>query len=173
MLDAGQLSWEEFLENSHSFLEKSQKLNDNWTFVQVNAEPGGSYLRYKKYHKFKLKTQEEKIFLFEYHVLYSISYSVPMFYFIIHDTDGNLLNLEEISEIFIERAGVDRTEIDIYSALTQLEHPLYFRPYFAIHPCKTATFLSKVEDSKNKLLTFISMLGPLICLDLDLMYGKT
>lgn len=29
-----------------------------------------------------------------------------------------------------------------YSSLSQVEHPLLFRPYFMVHPCHTADFMA-------------------------------
>lgn len=58
------------------------------------------------------------------------------------------------------------------SILTQVEHPVLFKPFFALHPCRTAELLSKMTRSQNKVLTFISTVGPFIHLNLDLDYAK-
>lgn len=168
-MSTGELTWEEFLQNSTEFLKKSEQLNDSWSFEYVTDDPGGSFLRYKRFNQLK---PGAKTILFEYHILYSLSYSVPMLYFNLQDTEGNVMTLEEFLEVFLNRVDVDRGEIDLKTALTQMEHPLLFQPFLAIHPCQTATILDKSPASRNKILTFISTFGPLVFLDLDLLYGK-
>lgn len=165
-------SWIDFLQNSKDFIKKSEILNDTWFLVHVNDDPGGSYLRYKKIQRIQTNYKGVIYYHFEYNVVYSISYAVPMLYFNVQDTTGNIMRLEEFSEIFLQRIELDKAEVDIKSALTQMEHPLLFRPFLAIHPCRTSTILSKTPMSKNKLITFISVLGPLVFLDLDMAYGK-
>lgn len=171
-MSSGELTWVEFLENADDLIKKSDLLNDGWHLIRVNDYPGGSYLRYKQYQKLKQLDEDEDIYTFEYHVVYSISYCVPVFYFNIQNTAGKLVQLDEFLEIFLQRLGLHEKEVDLKTAITQMEHPLLFSPFLAIHPCRTSEILSKTPASRNKLLTFISALGPNILLKLDMMYGK-
>lgn len=171
-MPGGELTWVEFLQKANDFIKLSDILNDSWCLIKVNNDPAGSYLRYKQYQKIRLADGDEEIYTFEYHVVYSISYCVPVFYFKIQNTAGKLVWLDEFVEIFLQRLELKENEVDLKTAITQMEHPVLFSPFLAIHPCRTSEVLSKTPNSRNKLLTFISALGPMILLKLDMMYGK-
>uniref|UniRef100_A0A336KKK8 Ubiquitin-like-conjugating enzyme ATG10 n=1 Tax=Culicoides sonorensis TaxID=179676 RepID=A0A336KKK8_CULSO len=165
---SGNLSWDDFKSQIKEIIKFSETINDNWILEEMNDDPGGSLLKY-----IKIQSIEEQIFKFEYHILYSLSYSVPVIYFNVVKIDtGQLLSLEEFKEIFVNKNDLDATKMDLYSVLTQMEHPLKFRPFLVLHPCKTEEVLRNFLDSRNKVLTFISLYGPFIFLNLELDYGK-
>lgn len=162
------LTWDEFNAQIRELIKISDRINDKWMLESTNEDPGGQFLRYKK-----MKSIDGTIFLFDYHVIYSLSYSVPMFYFNVQNTDsGQLLTWEDFRKVFVEKNKLEASQQeDLNQILTQMEHPLMFRPFLALHPCKTAELLSKFSSSSNKVLTFISLYGPFIFLNLDLEYG--
>lgn len=81
--------------------------------------------------------------------------------------DGTLIELDEAWEIFNGDYKPDK----MLSTLTQMEHPLLFKPFFMLHPCNTEKFLSNFDESTNKVITFLSTVGPNISLTMDLKYG--
>uniref|UniRef100_A0A336M593 Ubiquitin-like-conjugating enzyme ATG10 n=1 Tax=Culicoides sonorensis TaxID=179676 RepID=A0A336M593_CULSO len=165
---SGNLSWDDFKSQIKEIVKFSETINDNWMLEEINDDPGGSLLKY-----IKIQSIKEQIYKFEYHILYSLSYSVPVIYFNVIKIDtGQLLTLEEFKEIFVNKNDLDATKSDLYTVLTQMEHPLKFRPFLVLHPCKTEEVLSNFPDSRNKVLTFISLYGPFIFLNLELDYGK-
>jgi len=61
---------------------------------------------------------------------------------------------------------------DLYQILTQMDHPVLFRPFMALHPCRTAEVLKQFgQTSSNQVLTFISLYGPHIKLNLQNAFG--
>ncbi|XP_050326213.1 ubiquitin-like-conjugating enzyme ATG10 [Bactrocera neohumeralis] len=119
----------------------------------------------------------------EYHIVYSISYQVPALYFRIYRNDGSMLCIEEAWRIFRDYGDVasntnsvdstvPRTAADMLSIMTQLDHPVLGKPYIAIHPCRTAELLAQAGNSRNRILTFISLMGPYVQLNLSNEYGK-
>lgn len=166
------LTWDDFASQIREVIKISDRLNDKWILESKNDDPGGTFLRYKQMKSVDA-TKKETIFSFDYHVVYSLSYSVPMIYFNVQDTNtGELLTLEEFRKIFVERNELDATQEDLNQVLTQMEHPLLFRPFLALHPCKTRELLAESPVSLNKILTFVSLYGPFIFLNLDLEYGN-
>lgn len=166
------LTWDDFASQIRQVIKISDRLNDKWILETKNDDPGGTFLRYKQMKSVDA-TKKGTIFSFDYHVVYSLSYSVPMFYFNVQDTDsGELLTLEEFRKIFVERNELDVAQEDLNQVLTQMEHPLFFRPFLALHPCKTRELLAESPVSLNKILTFVSLYGPFIFLNLDLEYGS-
>lgn len=161
-------SWDAFSSQANQIIKISQEINDTWTLERGNNDPGGTYLRHKQLHHLK----QGQVHQFEYHVVYSLSYNTPVLYFNIQDTAGNVMLLEEFMEYFLDRADLKPQDVDLKMAVTQMEHPVLFRPYLAIHPCKTAEVLDKTSGSKNQLITFISTFGAMVFLSLDLAYGK-
>lgn len=56
--------------------------------------------------------------------------------------------------------------------LTQMEHPILFRPFLTLHPCRIAELLHCLPNSDNKVLTFLSTIGPAVHLNFDLKYAE-
>lgn len=90
----GTLTPEEFSKESHAFLKASDEIGDNWTLVKKvsvssthshiiisniylkGQEYGQEYLIYRQ-----KVSMEERLFHFEYHVAYNVSYQVPVLFF--------------------------------------------------------------------------------------------
>ncbi|XP_070562792.1 ubiquitin-like-conjugating enzyme ATG10 [Ptychodera flava] len=113
--------------------------------------------------------------IYEYHVVYSLSYGVPVLYFNASKEDGRLLSLEEVWNNVNENYQ-SSVVLDRWSFITQQEHPLLCRPFYQIHPCHTADMMKATgidwnQTECNYLVTWLSSLGPVVGLQLDLSYG--
>ncbi|XP_069367428.1 ubiquitin-like-conjugating enzyme ATG10 isoform X2 [Paralichthys olivaceus] len=117
-----------------------------------------------------------KVLQYEYHILYSCSYSTPVLYFRAFTLEGRSLSLEEVwSSVHPNfRIRLQNSPLD---TITQQEHPLLGQPFFMLHPCKTEEFMKPVlqlaQDQHrpvNYVLTWLSVVGPLVGLDVPLMY---
>ncbi|RUS76230.1 hypothetical protein EGW08_016003 [Elysia chlorotica] len=112
---------------------------------------------------------QQTLLTYEYHVLYSDSYSVPVLYLNIFTTDGKLLPLNEVWNLCPTNYQAHIKE-NKWTTLTQQEHPLLGRPYLQLHPCHTADLMaqvtsgSKPDQCQNYLSTWLSTVGPLIAL---------
>lgn len=87
--------------------------------------------------------------------------------------DGCLLTLDEAWMIFrdmnpIQTNGVQQNMFDI---LTQMEHPVLFKPFLTLHPCRISEILHSLPHSHNKVLSFLSTYGPTVHLTFDLDYA--
>ena len=117
----------------------------------------------------------------EYHVVYSVSYSVPTLYLNAYHQNGKSLSIDDIWKLIPSFYGPSTdTKWEI---LSQQEHPILNRPFYYIHPCHTSTALSTVyskskdtsdlgniPDRTNYILTWLSMFGPMVGLSLSLKY---
>ncbi|XP_069127205.1 ubiquitin-like-conjugating enzyme ATG10 [Argopecten irradians] len=114
--------------------------------------------------------------VYEYHVVYSQSYNVPVLYFNIYKADGSLLNLEEVWSRVPDMYR-DRLHLDRWTFLTQQEHPILGRPYFQLHPCHTADLMEQVAgisspgNNSNYIIAWLSAVGPVVGLDLPLTFA--
>lgn len=106
--------------------------------------------------KNEFRTIRGKVYGLEYTVLYSDSYEVPVMYFTAFGQDGTVAELDEISENGLS----DMT-------ISQIEHPVYFRPFFQVHPCRTKEFM-KCHNISNYLLAWLTTVGNLIGLKVEL-----
>ncbi|XP_054737210.1 ubiquitin-like-conjugating enzyme ATG10 [Anastrepha obliqua] len=190
------LTWEEFLQEAAEFQKISERLGDVWSLYKKDDEEGNTYLIYQQKIpniadiKSSKDTLEESDYVVkdesaiatpptnellkvEYHILYSISYQVPVLYFRIFRSDGSLVNLEDAWHIFSGYGGnaSQPTNADMLSIMTQLDHPVLRKPYISIHPCRTAELLAQAGLSRNRVLTFISLMGPYVQLALRNEYG--
>ncbi|XP_059395338.1 ubiquitin-like-conjugating enzyme ATG10 isoform X3 [Carassius carassius] len=114
---------------------------------------------------------------YEYHVLYSCSYQIPVLYFRASTLDGRPLSLEEVWSN-VHPNYRQRLQQGPWDTLTQQEHPLLGQPFFMLHPCRTEEFmkpaldLAQAENKRmNYIVTWLSIVGPVLRLDVPLSYS--
>lgn len=161
------ITFEEFLEAGKEFVRKSEKLGDGWTLKENKKDVLKSYIEKKTF----IKCQDEnigKLLRVEFVIFYNLSYGVPSFSFNLWNSSGMLISLEDVRKM----SFIEINEKDFYSVITQQEHPIFQRPYFIVHPCHTETLLAEFRNkSKNIIVTFLSLITPLIRLNMPLEYG--
>ncbi|XP_074022490.1 ubiquitin-like-conjugating enzyme ATG10 [Numenius arquata] len=120
----------------------------------------------------------EEVIRYEYHVLYSSSYQVPVLYFRACFLDGRPLTLDEIWKS-VHACYQARLLEGPWDTITQQEHPLLGQPFFVLHPCRTNEFMSSVLTSTRKqnrhtnyIILWLSTVGPVVGLNLPLSYAK-
>lgn len=121
----------------------------------------------------------------EYHVVHSVSYQVPVFYFNATFSNGQTLSLEEVWGLL--SANFVTQDTNKWGLVTQQEHPYLGRPFYHIHPCHTATVMGKAmqcfgvgkeegetsgggETGGNYLVTWLSTFAPVIGLEFSMKY---
>ncbi|KAK2510715.1 Atg10, partial [Columba guinea] len=120
----------------------------------------------------------EEVVRYEYHVLYSSSYQVPVLYFRACFLDGRPLSLDEIWRS-VHTCYQARLLEGSWDTITQQEHPLLGQPFFVLHPCRTNEFMSSVLTGTRKqnrhmnyIILWLSTVGPVVGLNLPLSYAK-
>lgn len=117
------------------------------------------------------------IITYEYHIVYSLSHSVPALYFNAWYASGKLLTLQEVWE----RVNIqfhEQIANTKWNSLTQTEHPVLGRPFFQLHPCHTADLMNNLfresedtpKDLKKYLISWMSMFGPVVGLEVPMGY---
>ncbi|XP_021079045.2 ubiquitin-like-conjugating enzyme ATG10 isoform X1 [Mesocricetus auratus] len=119
-----------------------------------------------------------KVIKYEYHVLYSCSYQVPVLYFRASFLDGKPLSLTDIWE-GVHECYKTRLLQGPWDTITQQEHPILGQPFFVLHPCKTNEFMTavlkhpqKINRNVNYITSWLSIMGPVVGLNLPLSYAK-
>ncbi|KAG7221035.1 hypothetical protein INR49_031206 [Caranx melampygus] len=117
-----------------------------------------------------------QVFQYEYHILYSCSYRTPVLYFRASTLEGKSLSLEEVWGSVHPNFRL-RLQSGPLSTVTQQEHPLLGQPFFMLHPCRTEEFMRPVMQAAqdqhrpvNYVLTWLSVVGPVVGLDVPLSY---
>ncbi|XP_029429857.1 ubiquitin-like-conjugating enzyme ATG10 isoform X2 [Rhinatrema bivittatum] len=120
---------------------------------------------------------ESDVIRCEYHVLYSSSYQAPVLYFRASFLDGRPLTLDEIWK-GVHESYKDRLLQGPWDTITQQEHPLLGQPFFVLHPCRTNEFMASILSSScsekryaNYITSWLSIVGPIVGLNLPLSYG--
>eukprot|EP01090_Pellita_catalonica_P022229 TRINITY_DN8560_c0_g1_i1.p1 TRINITY_DN8560_c0_g1~~TRINITY_DN8560_c0_g1_i1.p1 ORF type:complete len:216 (+),score=20.53 TRINITY_DN8560_c0_g1_i1:447-1094(+) len=110
--------------------------------------------------------------IYEYHIIYSPSFSVPVLYFNVTKKDGTLLEWKQILED-LKIAIKDNKFINAAAAgsVSQTDHPLLCVPFFHLHPCETANMMKEAVASAggnkgNYLVFWLSVVGPFVRLSL-------
>jgi len=78
----------------------------------------------------------------EHHIVYSRSYSVPLLFFNICKPGGELVALNELWACVTSQNDIGQ---DLWTVITQQEHPLLRRPFFHLHPCHTSELLKQIN----------------------------
>lgn len=127
-----------------------------------------------------LRSETSEVLTFDYHILYSESYSVPVLYFNVYTNSGSLLPLDAVWNLVPELYRARLLE-NRWSFITQTEHPYLNRPFYQLHPCNTEKLMSVVptkdlseqnpRSSLNYLITWLSVVGPVVNLKIPLDFG--
>ncbi|XP_076140657.1 ubiquitin-like-conjugating enzyme ATG10 [Alosa pseudoharengus] len=114
---------------------------------------------------------------YEYHVLYSCSYQIPVLYFRASTLEGRSLSLDEVWNN-VHPNYQQRLRQGPWDTITQQEHPLLGQPFFMLHPCRTEEFMRPALETAraeqkgvNYIVTWLSVVGPVVGLDVPLSYA--
>ncbi|XP_033214588.1 ubiquitin-like-conjugating enzyme ATG10 isoform X2 [Belonocnema kinseyi] len=182
----GTMTWEAFVENAESILRISNAISDHWEFEGDKDVPGQAYLfrREKTFipndypieeasknvednlsNELRLKFREdpfeapsasERPLVKEHHILWSVSFSVPLLYFNGWKSDfpGTNPVSVEVAQRFMEH------ETLAYTELSQAIHPILGTPFLHLHPCMSQNILRNLSKSNNKLVSWLSIMAP-------------
>ncbi|XP_074506215.1 ubiquitin-like-conjugating enzyme ATG10 [Sebastes fasciatus] len=118
-----------------------------------------------------------QVLQYEYHILHSCSYSTPVLYFRAVTQEGRSLSLEEVWSS-VHPNFRHRLQNSPLNTITLQEHPLLGQPFFMLHPCRTEEFMRPVMQAAqdqhrtvNYVLSWLSVVGPVVGLDVPLKYS--
>lgn len=143
-----------------SFLVKSKSIGDRWTL----QDHEGRLLLYKE--EFVYNSRFNELWVYVYCVTYSISYEVPEFYFSVHRQDGSLVPFEHFWPCMCRNLSLSASLVDsdVGSIVSEFEHPLLFRPFYKLHPCRTKDLMEVHSDrlGDKYLISWLSTISSLI-----------
>lgn len=114
-------------------------------------------------------------------MIYSESYNVPVLYLNAFQANGKQLNPSEFKQIFMDYEQIKKDTSQerqmLVNLLSQQEHPILFKPFYFIHPCKTSewmklTELTKQVDGANYTLKWLSFIFFALNIEFDVRFGK-
>lgn len=100
----------------------------------------------------------DNVHVYDFHIVYSFSYKVPVLYFQGHQAGGQLLTIDEIKKDLPSHSLKILSESK-WTFITREEHPHLSWPWFTLHPCGTSDWvkllLNKLGD-KDRSLQYLS-----------------
>ncbi|CAH0555663.1 unnamed protein product [Brassicogethes aeneus] len=156
-MDSNQtLTIDEFNLSIENIIKISNDILDGWT-LHVNKEnDNGKYITKKSTISIEEPGKGNPITLtYEHHVVFSLSYSVPMICFNVWKADGSVLSMEEYLNI-----NQNFDDSNMYNTITQLDHPVLCRPFLTLHPCKTQEIIEPfLSTSKNPVISWLTVVS--------------
>ncbi|CAI8608296.1 unnamed protein product [Vicia faba] len=107
---------------------------------------------------------------YDFHIIYSPSYKVPVLYFRSYHSDGQPLPFSEFEKDLPGHSAELRLESK-WTFITQEEHPYLNRPWYKLHPCGTSEWMKLLlcrDTSLNKnfieqyLVSWFSVVGQVV-----------
>ncbi|CAH8290760.1 unnamed protein product [Eruca vesicaria subsp. sativa] len=99
-------------------------------------------------HTVLVQDVEDEAHYYDYHIVYSASYMVPMLYFRGYSSDGKPLSLEVIKRD-LPSSSVSLLLESKWTFITQEDHPYLNRPWFKLHPCGTEEWIKLLSESSS------------------------
>ncbi|XP_034940201.1 ubiquitin-like-conjugating enzyme ATG10 isoform X2 [Chelonus insularis] len=105
---------------------------------------------------FEAQNTQEMPLITEHHVLWSMSYSVPVLYF-----NAWISDFPGINAVTVEQAQqlVPQGTLK-YNELSQAIHPILGTIFLHLHPCMSKELLQNTSTSNNKLVSWLSTVAP-------------
>lgn len=113
---------------------------------------------------------EHEVNHYDFHIVYSPSYRVPVLYFRSYHSDGQPLPISEIEKDLPGHSAELLLESK-WTFITQDEHPYLNRPWYKLHPCGTSEWMKLLfhgDTSSNKnfieqyLVSWFSVVGQVV-----------
>ncbi|OUZ99304.1 Autophagy-related protein 3 [Macleaya cordata] len=126
-----------------------------------------------------VQSDDQEMHFYDFHIVYSNSYRVPVLYFRGYQSDGQLLALDEI-ERDLPLNSLKILRESKWTFMTQEEHPYLNRPWYTLHPCGTSEWMKLLflgGDSQTKdgptiqqqyLVSWLSVVGQAVGLRIPL-----
>ncbi|XP_012282214.1 ubiquitin-like-conjugating enzyme ATG10 isoform X2 [Orussus abietinus] len=174
----GTITWEEFLADAEDLVRLSDEISDRWELRGDKTLPGRAYLarRTKTFvssdflvderadefesivpeptsDPFEATSVVQRPLVTEHHVLWSMSYGVPLLYFNAWKSGVNPVSVEAAQKL-VPQGSLG------YGELSQAMHPIQDQPFMYLHPCRTRELLQITHKSKNKLVSWLSAIAP-------------
>ncbi|WZY96140.1 hypothetical protein YC2023_068469 [Brassica napus] len=99
-------------------------------------------------HTVLVQNVEDEAHYYDYHIVHSASYMVPMLYFRGYSSDGKPLSLDVIKRD-LPSSSVSLLLESKWTFITQEEHPYLNRPWFKLHPCGTEEWIKLLSESSS------------------------
>ncbi|XP_073143594.1 ubiquitin-like-conjugating enzyme ATG10 [Henckelia pumila] len=95
-----------------------------------------------------VRNHDPEVHHYNFHIVYSLSYRVPVLYFHAYCSDGQPLALEDIEKDIPVNSAQLLTKSK-WTFLTQEEHPILNRPWYTLHPCGTMEWMKLLLGNKT------------------------
>ncbi|XP_010930316.2 ubiquitin-like-conjugating enzyme ATG10 isoform X1 [Elaeis guineensis] len=123
-----------------------------------------------------IQSYNDDMHIYDFHIVYSFSYQVPVLYFRGYRCDGHPLHLCDIEKDLPPYSSKIRNESK-WTFMTQEEHPYLCCPWYTLHPCGTSDWMklllggdlpSKNPDMLHYLSAWLSVVGQTVGLRIPL-----
>lgn len=195
----GTISYDEFYIAAKALCERWKEIDSSlpqWIWIPSRREDG--YLSLENVHHLSsneepvveqglseveelvdsatlVKCANDEAHIYNFHIVYSFSYSVPVLYFRGYRCDGQPLDLDSIQKDLPDYS-LSLLKESKWTFMTQEEHPFLHCPWYTLHPCGTSEWMKLLHGDNQKrnltdvqyLPSWLSMVGQAVGLRIPL-----
>ncbi|XVE78221.1 hypothetical protein DITRI_Ditri13aG0127300 [Diplodiscus trichospermus] len=107
-----------------------------------------------------VQSDQHELHYYDFHVVYSYTFKVPVLYFRAFCSDGRPLPLDQIEKDLPSCSSKELSKSK-WAFITQEEHPYLRRPWFKLHPCGTGEWMKLLFLSDTAQPKFEVVIPPL------------
>lgn len=147
------MSWPEFVSSCKTLLA----LADSWSEFGDSNEPGGYFIFSRD-----VRSHNSTLLSVRFDICYNLAFAVPQAFFSVSYPDGRSVSLDTVWEL------VQVSSSDLWSTVTQMDHPVVQTPFYAFHPCQTEKFLESVssdlaeKEAYQLFISYISLMSSIL-----------
>lgn len=101
----------------------------------------------------KRKQKNGQLLHYRLDIVYSVSHCVPVLYFIISETSGRLLSLDEIRGLPDFQVLASKTAAEgesLWNVVSLQDHPILHNPFYCVHPCNNWTLMKELLQPNGR-----------------------
>ncbi|XP_006350430.1 ubiquitin-like-conjugating enzyme ATG10 isoform X2 [Solanum tuberosum] len=133
----------------------------HWSWINCPKKPGFAATKLQGYLSLEnmilhrtteVQKDSKERHHYDFHVIYSSSFRVPVLYFRAYCSDGEPLAIEDLEKDFPAYTAQELA-VSKWTFITREEHPYLNRPWYTLHPCGTSEWMKLLFSNEPSVVS--------------------